>query len=172
MGRLIKRVHEDDRGVGLVELGVAGLVSALIIGVMVLWASTVIHTETHLGSDDDAAQSLRMARENLGKDIRRAEAVYEAEDDELVVECSAAVAIRFIGPAFRGFSRFPAGTSSELESVRVPLEEFARRQIDSPVRHGADGRFVELRDSCAYVRVEVEDRWGRTAWANPLWVVS
>jgi hypothetical protein len=69
----------------LVELGVAGLVSALVIGVMVMWASTVIRTETHLGSDDDAAQSLRIARENLGKDIRRAEAVFTAEDDVLEI---------------------------------------------------------------------------------------
>jgi hypothetical protein len=69
----------------LVELGVAGLVAAMVIGVMVMWASSVIRTETHLGSDDAAAQSLRMARENLGKDIRRAEAVFTAEDDELEI---------------------------------------------------------------------------------------
>jgi hypothetical protein len=69
----------------LVELGVAGLVAALVIGVMVMWASTVIRTETHLGSDDAAAQSLRIARENLGKDIRRAEAVFTAEEDRLEI---------------------------------------------------------------------------------------
>jgi hypothetical protein len=76
------------------------------------------------------------------------------EDDELAVECSAAAAIRFIGPASRGFSRFPTGHGSELERVRVSMDEFARRQ-----HHG-------------YIRVEVEDRWGRIAWANPIWIES
>ena len=84
MRRLLRRLHRDQRGMGLLELTLAGLVSALIIGVMVVWAGTTINTETHLEADDDAAQDLRMARENLGKDLRRVEQIFTAQSDQIV----------------------------------------------------------------------------------------
>jgi type II secretory pathway component PulJ len=85
MSRLLIRLSRNERGMALLELSLAGLISAMIIGVMVVWAGTTINTETHLEADDDAAQDLRMARENLSKDLRRAEEVFTAEFDTVAV---------------------------------------------------------------------------------------
>lgn len=74
-----------DRGAGIVELSVAMLVSTLVVAMVVTWAGAVISTETHHSSDDEAVQALRIAKEDMGKDIRRAEALTVAGDRYLTL---------------------------------------------------------------------------------------
>jgi len=81
----LRALLADSRGVGIVELLVALAVSSMVVALMVTWAGAVVGVETHHSSDDEAVQALRMAKEDLGKDIRRAEEVITAGDRYLTL---------------------------------------------------------------------------------------
>jgi type II secretory pathway component PulJ len=85
MVRRLRALLADSRGASVIELTVALLVSAVVVAMMVTWAGAMVAAETHNASDDEATQALRVAKEELGKDIRRAEAVVTAGDRYLAL---------------------------------------------------------------------------------------
>ena len=71
----LRSLLADSRGVSVIEMALALLISSMVVAMMVTWAGAMVGVETQHSSDDEAVQALRVAKEELGKDIRRAEAV-------------------------------------------------------------------------------------------------
>ena len=85
MSARLRSLLADTRGTSLIELLVAMAVSAIIVALMVTWAGAVVGTETQSSSDDSAVQELRVAKEELGKDIRRSEEIVTSGDKNLTM---------------------------------------------------------------------------------------
>jgi len=81
----LRSLLADSRGVSVIEMALALLISSMVVAMMVTWAGAMVGVETQHSSDDEAVQALRVAKEELGKDIRRAEAVPIAGDRYLTL---------------------------------------------------------------------------------------
>jgi Tfp pilus assembly protein PilW len=78
------RLHSDS-GAHLVELGAAMLISGLIVSLMVTWMGAAGSSMNLLQSDDEALQSLRLAKEQMSQDVRNAGSIIVAESDLLTL---------------------------------------------------------------------------------------
>ena len=75
MAARLRSLLADTRGTSIIELMMALMISAIIVALMVTWAGAVVGVENHSSSDDKAVQELRVAKEDLSKDIRRCEEI-------------------------------------------------------------------------------------------------
>jgi len=78
------RLHSDS-GAHLVELGAAMLISGLIVSLMVTWMGAAGSSLNLLQSDDEALQSLRLAKEQMSQDVRNAGSIIVAQSDLLTL---------------------------------------------------------------------------------------
>lgn len=75
----------SDSGAHLVELGAAMLISGLIASLMVTWMGAAGSSLNLLQSDDEALQSLRLAKEQMSQDVRSSGSIIVAESDLLTL---------------------------------------------------------------------------------------
>lgn len=106
------------------------------------WVWVQVSWEHHPPTVEDVLEALRRGA-FYSTQGPRLETVL-LEDDRLVVHTSSAVSVRFVGSGGRVRERV-SGEHLKRAEYRITGEE-------------------------RYLRVEVEDRGGRVAWSNPIWV--
>jgi type II secretory pathway component PulJ len=82
---LRRRIRTDDRGLSVAELGVSLVITAIASVVMVAWVVAVTRTDQLHQADDNAMQQLRIAKEKITRDLRRAEALTVADPQQVTV---------------------------------------------------------------------------------------
>lgn len=73
----------DERGVTLTETAVAGLVGAVLVGMMISWFGAITAIDGQQRDDDLAMEGLRDARALLGRELRSAQYLLVADADAL-----------------------------------------------------------------------------------------
>ncbi|MFQ5947844.1 MAG: PilW family protein [Acidimicrobiia bacterium] len=82
---MIRRLGDRDDGVGLVELMVSLLITAVLSVMMLSWVSAVNRAETFDEQDDLALQNLRVAKERLTKELRFARQIQFGDDHKITI---------------------------------------------------------------------------------------
>jgi type II secretory pathway component PulJ len=81
--KALQRVRDDDRGLSVAELGVSLVITAIASVIMVSWVVAVTRTDRLHQADDEALQQLRIAKEKITRDLRRAEDLTVADPDQV-----------------------------------------------------------------------------------------
>jgi len=83
--RCLRRLRADERGLSVAELGVSMVITAIVSVIMVTWVVAVTRTDELHQADDNALQQLRMAKERITRDLRRAEGITVADPHQVTV---------------------------------------------------------------------------------------
>jgi hypothetical protein len=82
--RLLRRILAE-KGISLIELAVAMFITAIMSSLMISWVFSIAAADDLHLADDEAVQGVRIAKDEITRELRRAAAVLAAEGNSLTI---------------------------------------------------------------------------------------